>query len=327
MRAPVTHSSQIAETRRIAVGEAKSAGFDEAATARIALVATEMATNLLKHAGTGEIIIGTYADNEGTGLELLALDKGKGIADVSRSLEDGYSSAGSPGSGLGAIRRQSDRFAIWSRPGLGTAVMARFDRGGGRAAGLTIGAVVDPVSGEAASGDGWSFTLARAGPTLLLLDGSGHGIAAAAALEAGRAAFCEHAEYDCLRLMEAVHRALAPTRGAAAAIARIDARQQLVRFVGVGNILGTMVVDGVVRRMISHNGIAGHVAPRIREFTYPWLPGATIVLHSDGLSAKWDFSAYPGLATSHPSLLAGILFRDHRRPKDDASVVVMAGTP
>jgi hypothetical protein len=140
-------------------------------------------------------------------------------------------------------------------------------------------------------------------------------------------AFRGHIGYDCPRLMETLHRALAPTRGAAAAIARIDARQQLVRFVGVGNVAGTIMIDGVVRRMVSHNGIAGHVAPRIREFTYPWLPGATIVLHSDGLSAKWDLSAYPGLVAAHPSLIAGVLFRDHRRPRDDVSVVVMAGAP
>jgi anti-sigma regulatory factor (Ser/Thr protein kinase) len=325
MRAPVSDPSQIAEARRVAVAQARAASVDEAATGRIALVATEMATNILKHAGTGEIVIGSFADQEGAGLELLSLDKGKGIADISRSLEDGYSSAGSPGSGLGAMRRQSDRFAIWSRPGLGTAVMARFISRGDRAAGMTIGAVVDPVAGETVSGDGWFFTLAAEGPTLLLLDGSGHGIAAAAARDVGLAAFREHVDDDCPRLMGALHRALAPTRGAAAAIARIDARQQLVRFVGVGNILGTVMVDGAVRRMVSHNGVAGHVAPRIREFTYPWLPGATIVLHSDGLSAKWDFSTYPGLATSHPSLIAGILFRDHRRAKDDACVVVMAG--
>jgi anti-sigma regulatory factor (Ser/Thr protein kinase) len=326
MRAQVSDPSQIAEARRIAVGQAQVHGFDETATGRIALVTTEMATNLLKHAGAGEIVVGSFADREGNGLELLSLDKGNGIADVSRSLEDGCSSAGSPGSGLGAMRRLSDRFAIWSRPGLGTAVMARFCHDN-RTTGMILGAVVDPIVGETISGDGWCFTAAPNGPTLLLLDGSGHGVAAAAALHAGVEAFRGHIGYDCPRLMETLHRALAPTRGAAAAIARIDARQQLVRFVGVGNIAGTIVIDGVVRRMVSHNGIAGHVAPRIREFTYPWLPGATIVLHSDGLSAKWDLSAYPGLAAAHPSLIAGVLFRDHRRPKDDVSVVVMAGAP
>ena len=113
--------------------------------------------------------------------------------------------------------------------------------------------------------------------------------------------------------MTTVHRALAPTRGGAAALSRIDAPERLLRFIGIGNIAAAIIHDGVTRRMVSHNGVAGHVAPHIREFTYPWHPGDTIIMHSDGLSAKWDMADYPGLALSHPSLIAAILFRDHRR--------------
>jgi hypothetical protein len=126
-------------------------------------------------------------------------------------------------------------------------------------------------------------------------------------------------------LVERIHRALAPTRGAALAVARIDAEAHVVRFVGVGNISGALVNNGDARRMVSHNGTAGHIAPRIREFTYPFADDPVVILHSDGLSAKWDLSDYPGLATSHPSLSAGVLFRDHRRERDDATIAVMRG--
>jgi len=103
------------------------------------------------------------------------------------------------------------------------------------------------------------------------------------------------------------HRGLAPTRGAALAIARVDTGASLVRFVGIGNITGTLVSDGDARRMASHNGTAGHVAPRIREFTYPFTGKPLVILHSDGLSTRWGLADYPGLAVSHPSLIAGIL--------------------
>jgi hypothetical protein len=96
-----------------------------------------------------------------------------------------------------------------------------------------------------------------------------------------------------------------------------------VRFVGVGNITGALLSNGELRRMVSHNGTVGHIAPRIREFTYPFAGDAVVILHSDGLSAKWNLADYPGLATSHPSLIAGILFRDYRRDRDDASIVVL----
>jgi hypothetical protein len=123
--------------------------------------------------------------------------------------------------------------------------------------------------------------------------------------------------------MERVHRALLPTRGASVAIARIDAAAQQVRFVGIGNISAAVFTGGDTKRMVSNSGIAGHLAPRIREFTYPYAAAPAVMLHSDGLSNRWDLNEYPGLGMAHPSLIAGVLFRDFRRGKDDASVVCM----
>jgi anti-sigma regulatory factor (Ser/Thr protein kinase) len=326
MLAAVTDPSQIAQARRAAGDFARAAGFGENDLGRIAIVATEMATNLLKHADGGEIVIGSYDDCDGAGMELIALDKGRGIADIARALEDGFSTAGSPGSGLGAIRRQADGFAVWSRAGRGAAVMARFGRAPGTAP-VTLGAVVEPFPGEAKNGDGWFFRAGKRGPTLLMIDGAGHGAPAAAVVTAAGKVFDQHHDDDLARLTTTLHRALAPTRGGAAALSRIDVPERLLRFIGIGNIAAAIIHDGITRRMVSHNGVAGHVAPHIREFTYPWHPGDTIIMHSDGLSAKWDMADYPGLALSHPSLIAAILFRDHRRPKDDASVVAMTRPP
>jgi anti-sigma regulatory factor (Ser/Thr protein kinase) len=322
----VADSSQIATARRAIVSLARELGLNEAKSGNAALVATEMATNLLKHAGGGEIAVDRFADHQGgIGLQLLSLDKGIGIADLSRSLEDGFSTAGSPGTGLGAIRRQADQFGIFSRPGLGTAVLARLhERNAPPLPGeIVTGAIVEPYPGETQCGDAWALANSPRGPTLLCVDGSGHGAHAALAAQTAVDTFHANQMHDCPRLVEAIHRALAPTRGAAVAVARLDADQRLVRFVGVGNISAAVLVEGGVRRMVSHNGTAGHIAPRIREFTYAYSGDITILLHSDGLSAKWDLATYPGLATSHPSLIAGILFRDHRRGRDDASIVAM----
>ena len=92
---------------------------------------------------------------------------------------------------------------------------------------------------------------------------------------------------------------------------------------GVGNINGVMISGADVKRMVSHNGTAGHLAPRIREFTYPFTAAPAVLLHSDGLTSRWDLGDYPGLGAAHPSLIAGVLFRDFRRGRDDASVVCM----
>ena len=324
----VRDASEVGEARRAATGLAHRKGFSQDIKARIALVATELATNLLKHAGEGLVAINEFLDADGSGIELIALDKGPGIADVARCLVDGFSTAGSPGTGLGAVTRVSDSYAIYSRPGIGTVVMARFLAPNAVPPGaLEIGVVIDTYPGESVCGDGWVTMNGRKGVTLLLVDGSGHGPHAAHAAETAALAFADNIDKECVPLVEAIHRALAPTRGAALAVARIDRDARVIRFVGVGNIGAVMVNGGEARRMASYNGTAGHVAPRIREFTYPVKGGVTVLMHSDGLSSKWDLASYPGLGASHPSLIAGVLFRDHRRERDDASVVVMKVDP
>ena len=74
--------------------------------------------------------------------------------------------------------------------------------------------------------------------------------------------------------------------------------------------------------MISQNGTAGHVASRIHEFSYPVPPQSTLVMHSDGLASQRSLSPYPGLRTRHPSVIAGILYRDFSRRRDDVTIVI-----
>jgi anti-sigma regulatory factor (Ser/Thr protein kinase) len=321
----VSDQSHVGEARRAAGELARLGGVNETRTARAALIATEMATNILKHAqGAGMIAMDRFCDALGTGVELLAIDKGPGIADLQACLADGYSTAGSPGTGLGAIARQADLFGAYSRPGLGTVVQARLvDGPAAIGSGTDIGAVAATYPGEVVSGDRWAFDANSRGRTLLVADGSGHGLQAARAADLAAQIFSDHASEDCVSLVERMHRGLAPTRGAALAIARIDAGEALIRFVGVGNIAGAIVTGTDARQMVSHNGTAGHIAPRVREFTYPFAGAPCIVMHSDGLSNRWRIADYPGLAACHPSLIAAVLFRDFRRGRDDATIAVM----
>ncbi len=193
---------------------------------------------------------------------------------------------------------------------------------------MLVGAVLAPYPGEQVCGDNWSFSQTQAGPTLLLADGAGHGVEAARAAEAADPDVCRPMPTVHVRKsLSALHRALGATRGAAVAVARIDMAARTVRFVGVGNISAILVHSGGARHMVSHNGTAGHVAPRIREFTYEFDAEPLVILHSDGLATRWDIAAYPGLTVQHPSLVAGVLLRDHRRGRDDASVVAMRTAP
>jgi anti-sigma regulatory factor (Ser/Thr protein kinase) len=317
----------VGEARRAATEFARKAGGSEAQLGRIALVATEMATNIVKHAGAGggAVVAERFDDAAGTGIELLAIDRGPGMADVKTCRADGFSTAGSPGTGLGAIARQADVFGVYSRSTLGTALSARFVFAPPRmnSPAMDIGAVSVAYPGETVCGDQWAFDTGSNGNTLFVVDGSGHGMNAAEAAGIATGILKEHAADGCVPLVERMHRALTPTRGAALGVARIDAEARLVRFVGVGNIAAAMVTGSDARQMISHNGTAGHIAPRIREFTYPFAATPTVILHSDGLSNRWRLADYPGLAACHPSLMAAVLFRDFRRARDDATIAVM----
>lgn len=320
----VTDASQVAQARRTVTAFAARCGASQARVGAIAIVVTELATNLLKHGGGGEMLAGSFDDADGLGVEVLALDRGTGMADVARCMQDGYSTAGSLGQGLGAAARQSDHLRIWSQPGQGTVVSARCmlqpPPAGVRS---QCGAAVTPYPGEVACGDDWACVYPTTGPTLLLADGSGHGTEAQKAAHLAAETFRMHGAENTEDLVGRLHRALMPTRGAALAVARIDRAASVVRFTGVGNITGTVIAGGKVMRMVSHNGTAGHVAPRIREFTYAFSGVPLVILHSDGVAARWDLSAYPGLVGQHPSLVAATLLRDFRRGRDDASVVAL----
>jgi hypothetical protein len=237
---------------------------------------------------------------------------------------DGYSTSGTLGHGLGAIRRQSDLFRIASWPALGTAVLAHIGGPASRAPRRDdLGGVVIAAPGEESCGDAWSERHDAGVTTLFMIDGLGHGVEAARAAHVGVLEFQRGAHRAPEGFVQDLHGALRGTRGGALAVARIDPAAGAITFVGVGNIASTHIGhDGRVRRMVSHNGIAGHNVRKIQSFDYPCGPG-WLVMHSDGIDNRWSLARYPGANGLDPMLIAGLLFRDSLRGRDDASIVVL----
>jgi len=319
----VTESSQIAQSRQVALQLAKTLGFDETNAGRVALVATELATNIVKHGGGGELLVADYDAGPAGGVELIALDKGPGIRTPARSFEDGYSSAGTAGHGLGAIRRQSQQLEIATWPGLGTALLVRIAADGKspRDPLPACGYINIAVRGEEICGDDCAVVTTENGLTLIVADGLGHGPEAAVAANEAVRLFRGQSSRPIAELLESLHNGLKATRGAAIAIARLDDRNPRVQYGGIGNIAGVIVAPQSVRRMVSLNGTAGHNARKILAFDYAW-PGGVIVMHSDGLGSGWSLDRYPGLSRMHPTLIAAVLYRDFFRGRDDVTVMV-----
>lgn len=314
------------EARREAWRLGEKAGFSDEERGRAEIVITELATNLFKHAGGGWLLAGP-SDTNGDTIEVLALDNGPGIEDVGKALRDGQSTAGTAGTGLGAVSRLSDFFQIYSRPKKGTGILARISRADtpGVKETVQVGGVSVPVRGESVNGDGWAFAANNGSRTVMVVDGLGHGYYAHDAAVAACESFAA-ARGSCSEVLRTIHDAIRTTRGAAVAVASLDPASGLVRFAGVGNISATMIDPTARRSAVSMHGIAGHEMREVREFAYPWSRESTLIMHSDGLGTRWDLDAYPALLIRDPVLIAGILWKDHRRQNDDSTVVV-ARTP
>jgi anti-sigma regulatory factor (Ser/Thr protein kinase) len=321
----IEQATDVAEARRLAVAKASRLGFDEEEAGKLGLVVTEIGRNLVKHTQGGHLYLRTLAAEGAAGIEVLALDKGPGMEDLRRSFQDGYSTTGTPGTGLGAVARLSNVCDVYSRPGQGTVLMAQVWKNGmGRPALFRSGGVACAIPGEVVCGDGWLIQERPVGLRLVLADGLGHGEHAAAATRAALLAALNRPADAPGLLLDAMHQALRPTRGAAVAVADLDSSARTVRFAGIGNISAMVVPSsGSWLRMVSHNGTIGHEMRKVVEFSYPWQPDSLLIMHSDGLGTNWGFEPYPGLALRHPSVVAGVLFRDHRRGRDDATVVVV----
>jgi anti-sigma regulatory factor (Ser/Thr protein kinase) len=322
-RFSITKDGQAAAPRRAAVDRARELGFGEAGAGRVALVATELATNIAQHAGDGQILI---RDTGGStpGIEVLALDKGPGISSVPRAMQDGYSTAGTLGHGLGSVGRQADEFEVFTQTPGGTVVVARiWPATPRRDETFAVAGVSVARAGEPVCGDDWSVTWRQRQGELLVVDGLGHGVGASEAATLAVRIFNSSRAGSAPMLVEELHHALRPTRGAAVGVAAIDLESEVLKFAGLGNVGASIVTPERKRTsLVSQNGTAGHAARRISEFSYPFRTGSILVMFSDGLTSSWDPGVYPGLWSYDPAIIAGVLYRDFSRGRDDVTVVV-----
>ncbi|HEX4595886.1 MAG TPA: ATP-binding protein [Bryobacteraceae bacterium] len=331
VRVLIDEASKTSEARRSARGIATKLGLNETVSEQIGIVATEACTNLLKHAGRGEIILDTSSDGleSSPWLDLLALDQGPGMRNLEQSLQDGFSTGSTSGHGLGAIVRLSQESDFYTVPQKGTGILARWRSQAPKPVTaahpgtLRIGAINLPKLGEEVSGDAWGAVHLADSVVILLADGLGHGVEAHIAASEAVRMLRLYPELPPAALIERVHGTLRSTRGAAVAVARIDLAYAKLIFAGVGNISGRIYSGSEGRQgLTSVNGTAGHQIGRLQEFSYPWPADGLLQLHSDGLLSGTGLEPYPRLSQRDPALIAGVLYRDFARGRDDSTVVI-----
>ncbi|MCX7786668.1 MAG: ATP-binding protein/SpoIIE family protein phosphatase [Spirochaetes bacterium] len=318
--------SQVGQARRMAINLGRALNFSEVDTGKIALLVTELGTNLIKHAQHGEILLRTLDCLDIHGIEILVLDRGPGIPQISLSLLDGFSTKGSLGIGLGAVVRSSSQFDIYSKEGKGTVVMARIWSRIPKTAppprNFEVGVVQIAKDEEDVCGDGWAVHQDTGRFVCILVDGLGHGMFAAEAAQKAIDLFRAHTSLSPKELLIRVHEGLLPTRGAAVTIVEINPVHRVLRYAGIGNISSRLITSSGVRSFLSINGIAGDAHPNMKEYSIPWEEGDVLVQCTDGLKSQIDWEGYPQLFQHHPSVVAGVLFRDYNRNSDDSTILV-----
>ena len=325
----VLDQSQVGEARRAASRLASDQGLDETAVGRIALIVTELGNNLWRHAAKGRLLLGSRSTEDGCcQLEVISIDSGPGM-DVARCMRDGYSSAGTPGTGLGAVQRLSTDFSVFSAPGRGTVILSR-TRGPSPAASkaglprtrIAHAGICLAAPGETISGDAWDIRIEDGRAVVIVADGLGHGPDAAVAAAEALKAFAT-ARGSPAAMLERAHPLMRGTRGAAVAVAALDASAGGIVYAGAGNISGRMISGIEDRSLMSQLGTLGVQIRRLQDVNYAWPDHSIVVMHSDGLLTRWNLKDVGGLLQCDPAVIAGWLVREATRGHDDVTVVVL----
>lgn len=322
---PVNEPSQISDCRRQTQHLARQLGFNEVETANVAIVITELGTNLLKHTQRGgQLLVQGLKEHDEFYIDIASTNDGPGSSSPDRWLEDGYSTAQSLGTGLGAVRRLAQRFDLYSEAELGTIVTARMRSNKKVKSSFDIAAVCRAKPGEIACGDNWAARQDGTLSLLCIIDGLGHGIDAARASATGRDAFFSRPMTESPKdIVQHLHSKLSGTRGAAVAVAAIDTRTEKLMYCGLGNISGWILTGDERKHLMSDNGTAGYEARKIREWSFPWSRDSRLIMHSDGVSSRCAQARYSGLFRHNAATVAATIYRDHNKSIDDATVAVL----
>lgn len=321
----IEDSSQIGHARRTAQQLAEKNGFDATDAGRVALVATELASNILKHAGRGEMHLRVLPRAAGAGIEMLAIDRANGF-DLQACLTDGFSTGGTQGIGLGAVSRQTEVFDVYA-DSRGAVLLTRLYSRQDKAPDLRVGVSQHSLHNDPACGDVWHLAIDGPRISALVIDGLGHGEEAERAALAGERTFALAPFASPLLAMEDMHRSMIGTRGGALAFAQIDCATDSLKFVGIGNIGACLITEDGSRGLASHPGIVGVQYRKAQPFDYAHISGQLLIMYSDGLQSRWKLQDYPGLVHRHPAVIAAILHRDFCRGRDDVTVLVIALEP
>ena len=305
---------------------AVSAGFSEYKVGEIDIIVAEMVSNLVKHAGGGQLLTKLVEEDNRQGIEIISIDSGPGMADVSRMVADGVSTKNTLGHGLGAMKRFAEVFQVYSQQDWGTVILVRTFSGEPlqfkKQSPAEIKAVVVPKPGEDKCGDGFYYQAAADYITVFLGDGLGHGVEADKAVSKAMEAFERCPEKEPVEIIRYIDSWVKKTRGLVGTVAVFDIAKRKWKVCGVGNIATKISSPSLSRGYMSYNGIIGVNLPKtLSAQVIEYEKGQHLIMCSDGIKSRWDTIKYPAVLRYDLSILSASLLKDFARNTDDMSVV------
>ncbi|GAA4463499.1 serine/threonine protein kinase [Nibrella saemangeumensis] len=300
-------------------------GFQPHRLSEIDLIVAEMASNLIKHAGGGDVLVRHFRTNDNSGLELISIDNGPGMTDPAKMMEDGVSTTGTLGHGLGSIKRLADQAQLYSLKGWGTILLVRIFRNpvANTPPGFEFRSLLVPKPGETLCGDGCSVKLMPGHIKLFLGDGLGHGPEANAAVQAAIKAFRLCPDHRPIDIIRHIHRSVNKTRGLVGSVVVYDTQTRQWTWCGVGNISTRLSGPMITKNFLPYNGIIGMNLPHtMNDHVLPLERGQLLVMCSDGLQSRWDHLKYPFILRYDLTILAAALYKDYARQTDDSSLFI-----
>jgi anti-sigma regulatory factor (Ser/Thr protein kinase) len=322
--------STLPEVRRAeesAKGFAASIGFSAQDCEEIGLVVSELAANLVRHAGGGTLTLTVDAVHDRTGIQIESTDEGPGIADFERALTDGYSTAGSLGAGLGTVNRLMDELEFRALPTGGTHIKChrwlRPSAGAPAIRWLEFGAATRAYRYQRENGDAFIVREWNGNALTGVIDGLGHGQFAQRAAQTARQYVAQHFDRPLDDLFRGAGRACRATRGVVMALARFDFAQRTLAVASIGNIEVRVIGSSAPFNLIVRRGIVGFNAPQPVTAVCPWTANSFLIMHSDGLNPHWDWKSFGDLAHEPSGTVAQRLLAELGRTEDDATVLVV----
>ncbi len=321
---------------------AEDFGFSEKELSEILIVVSELANNLIEHeAIEGKIICSLNEEGTKKYIQIISEDKGPGIANVETVMEDGFSTSGTLGIGLGAIKRLMSDFRInsniddvktaknnnnWRK--IGTKIITkkylsqREDRVDISQSRTRFGVFTRSKYGEKYNGDNYFLQHFEDKTIVAVIDGLGHGQYAFKASTEARLYFTKNYKKPLDVIINDLHARLKSTRGVVISIALIDHEKGELEHVGIGNVLTRVFNSPTPIRPVNYNGSLGYILRNFRVSKYPWVKGNIIIMTSDGISERYDTNNNPNYLQNHPIIIANTILKEYGKDYDDATVLV-----